>query len=167
METIISPKFRKIIQNKKKLESELNVKITNRGKEMTIQGKPIDEYFAKSVIDAINFGFSVSHALLIKKEDLLFEIINIKEHAISKNLERVRGRIIGAQGRTLKTLSHLTECFFEINDNEVGIIGEPEKIRSAQDSIISLVKGAKQSNVYKHLEKYRPGKIIDLGLKDK
>ena len=67
METIYCEKVPRIIKNKKKLEGELNIKIKNRGKEVVIKGRPEDEYAAKKVIDALNFGFPFSTALLIKK----------------------------------------------------------------------------------------------------
>ena len=38
----------------------------------------------------------------------LFEIINIKDYSKNKNLERIRGRLIGTQGKALKTLTDLT-----------------------------------------------------------
>ena len=69
MRTIISEKLPRIIKNKKKLEKILNIKITNRGKEVNIEGSPEDEYIAEKVIDAINFGFPFSYAVSIKKEN--------------------------------------------------------------------------------------------------
>ncbi len=95
METIYCEKVPRIIKNKKKLEEELNIKIKNRGKEVTIEGTPENEYVAEKVIDALNFGFPFSIALLIKKEDNLFEIINIKDHTKRRDLKRIRARIIG------------------------------------------------------------------------
>lgn len=167
MKIILSEKLPRILKNKKKLEKKLNIKITNRGKEVQINGKPEEEYIAEKVIDALNFGFPFSIAISIKEEDLEFEILNIKDYTSRKDLERIRARIIGKKGKTLKTLCQLTKCNFEIKDNLIGIIGNPEIIKNAQESLISLVKGSKQSNVYSHLEKNQPKPIIDLGLKDK
>jgi KH domain-containing protein len=167
METIYSEKLPRIIKNKKRLEEELNIKITNRGREVTIQGKPIDEYTAEKVISAINFGFPISKALLIKKEDFMFEIMSIKNHTKRTDLKRIRARIIGTKGKTLKTLTELTKCAFEIKDNEIGIIGNPEYIKNGQEAIISLIKGTKQSNVYSFLEKRQVKPVVDLGLKEK
>ena len=166
MKTILSEKAPRILKNKKRLEKKLNIKISNRGKEIQIDGEPEEEYIAGKVIDALNFGFPFSVAISIKEEDLEFEILNIKDHTTRKDLERVRARLIGKGGRTLKTLNHLTKCNFELKDNEVGIIGSPEYIENAQESVISIIKGAKQSNVYSHLEKNQPKSIIDLGLKE-
>jgi len=166
MKTILSEKLPRILKNKKRLESKLNIKISNRGKEVQIDGKPEDEYLAEKVIDAINFGFSFSVAISIKEENLEFEVLNIKDHTTRKDLERVRARIIGKGGKTLKTLNQLTKCNFEIKDNQIGIIGAPELIENAQESVISIIKGAKQSNVYSHLEKNQPKPVLDLGLKE-
>jgi len=165
MKTIYSEKLPRILKSKKKLETELNIKISNRGKEVSITGEPEDEYIAEKVIDSINFGFPIPEALAIKKEDFLFEVINIKEHTKRKDLERIRARIIGKEGKTLKTFCKLTKCFFELKDNEVGIIGSPEHIENAQEAIISIIKGSKQSNVYSLLEKHQVGPVLDLGLK--
>jgi len=95
------------------------------------------------------------------------EIINIKEHTNRKDLARIRARIIGTRGKALKTLSDLTECNFEIKENRIGIIGDVENIENAQKAIISIIKGAKHSNIYSFLEKHHPEPIIDLGLKEK
>jgi ribosomal RNA assembly protein len=166
MKKMICEKFGLIMRNKSVLEEPLNVEITNRGKEVFIDGAPEEEYFAEKVVEAINFGFSVQTALLIKKEELIFEILNIKDYTTRKDLERIRGRIIGKDGKALKVLSSLTGCFFEIKENQVGIIGTPDFIQNAQEGCISIIKGSKHSNVYSHLEKNRPEKIYDLGLKE-
>lgn len=167
MKIIFSEKSSKILRNKKDIEDTIEVNISVKGKDITIDGSPEEEYIAEKVIDAINFGFPLSVALLIKKEDFLFEVINIKDYTLRKDFETVRARIIGKGGKTLKTLSHLTECNFEIKNNEVGIIGSPEYIENAQNAVISIIQGAKQANVYSYLEKHQIKPVLDLGLKEK
>lgn len=166
METIYCEKVPRIIKNKKKLEEELKVKIRNRGKEITIEGGAEDEYIAEKVIDALNFGFPFSIALLIKKENNLFEIMNIKDYTKRKDLKIIRARIIGKKGKSLSTLHQLTKCNFELKENFVGIIGDPEYIKNAQEAITSLIKGAKHANIYSHLEKHQVKSVVDLGLKE-
>ncbi|MEK6897786.1 MAG: hypothetical protein AABX28_00325 [Nanoarchaeota archaeon] len=165
MKKIILDKLPRILKNRKQLERKLGIKITNRGREVFINGSPLEEYEGEKVIDALNFGFPFDAAMLIK-EGYILEIINIKEHTKRKDLKSIRARIIGKNGKTLKTLNHLTGCYFELKDNEVGIIGGPEYISRANEVIISLIKGTKTSNVYAFLEKHKPKPIIDLGLKD-
>lgn len=165
MKKILSEKFQKIIRNKEKLEENLNVKITNRGKEIFIEGKSEDEYYAEKIIEALDFGFSFSTVILMKKEDFIFEILNIKDYTKRKDLERIKARIIGKGGKTLKVLHDLTECYFELNDNKVGIIGVSEYVKNAEEAVVSIIHGAKQSNVYNFLEKNREKPVVDLGLK--
>ncbi len=167
MKTIFSEKLPRILKNKKRLEKKLNVKITIKGKEIQIDGKPEDEYIAEKVIEALNFGFPFSSAVSIKESDLEFEILNIKDYTSRRDLDRIRARIIGKGGKTLKTLCQLTKCDFEIKDNQIGIIGPPECLENAQESIISIIKGSKQANVYAYLEKHQPKPVLDLGLKNK
>lgn len=166
MKTILCEKLPRITKNRKRLEAKLNVKITNRGKEVSINGQPEDEYVAEKVIDALNFGFPFSNSILMKEEGCEFEILNIKNHTNRKDLERIRARIIGTKGKTLKTLCDLTKCHFELKDNWVGIIGPPECIENAQEAVISIIKGAKQGNVYSRLEKNQIKEPLDLGLKE-
>jgi KH domain-containing protein len=162
---LICEKLPRILKNKKRLEKTLNIKITNRGKEIFINAEPEAEYIAEKVLEALDFGFPFSQALLLKNEHI-FEIINIKDHTSRKDLARIRARIIGTKGKTLQTLSQLTKCYFELKDNSIGIIGDPEYIKNAQESIIHLIKGAKQANVYSYLEKHQPKPEFDLGLKE-
>lgn len=167
MKKLIFEKLPRIVKNRKKLEEALNVKIANRGKEVFIEGEPLDEYIAEKVFDAIEMGFPLSISLLIREDDTIFEIINIKDYTKRKNLASIRARIIGRDGKTLKTLTQLTNCNFEISNNVVGIIGDAEEIEAAQNAIISLIQGSKTANVYAHLERHQPKPIIDLGLKEK
>ena len=165
MKKIILDNSSKIIQEKKNLEKELNIQISFVNKEVFIEGLPEDEYVAEKVLDAINFGFSTKKALLIKKQDLMFEILNIKNHMRGKNIIRVRGRIVGEGGRALMTLSQLSDCHLEIKGNQVGIIGDTENIENAQNAIIMLIKGSKHANVYAFLERSHPESILDFGLR--
>jgi KH domain-containing protein len=149
------------------LEKVLNVKITINENEVIAEGSPENEYIAEKVLEAIDFGFSISNALKIKTEDFLFEVLDIKNYTHRKDFETIRARIIGRDGKTLRTLNTLTQCSFEMKDNNVGIIGAPELIKNGQDAIILIVQGSKQANVYSYLEKHHVAPVVDLGLKEK
>jgi len=82
METIYCEKLPRILKNKKRLETALQVKITNQGQDVTIQGTPEAEYVAEKVIDALNMGFPYSISLMIKKNDFLFEIIKYVQNIL-------------------------------------------------------------------------------------
>ena len=166
MEKLIVEKIARITKNRRRLEEKLRVKIDNNGNEITITGNAEDVYVAIKVIEALDFGFPFSTALLILEQELFFEVLNIKRYTRRKDLEVVRGRIIGKDGKTLQTLTNLTKCHFELKENQLGIIGDPEYIRYAQEAAMSLIRGAKQGNVYSFLEKHQVEPVFDLGLKE-
>jgi len=166
MKTIECDKIVRIIKNRKRLEQELNVKINNAGKLVTIDGDAQDEYIATQVIDALNFGFPYIEAISMKKEGKLLDTINIKEYTSKNNLESVRGRIIGKAGKAIQTIATLSDCVIEMKNNTVAILGEPENIERASEAIVAIIKGAKHSGVYHTLEGSHPQPIYDLGLKD-
>ncbi len=165
MKKIIAEKVGHLVKEKTRLEEALHLKISNRGKEFHLDGDPLDEYEAEQVINAVNFGFKIEIALMIKEKELSFNILSIKDYTKRKDMAVIKARIIGTQGKTMKTLGELTDCFFEVHNNEVGIIGHPERMKIAQEAVINLIRGAKQANVYKYLEKHQVKPIIDLGLK--
>ena len=153
MQTFHFKKTSELKRTKKELEKALNIKITIQGRKVTIEGTSLNEYEASLVLDAINFGFSAKKALSLKNEEALFRIINIKDFTRKKKLKDVRARIIGREGRTRKTIENITNCDIIIKDNEIGIIADAESIEEIIASITNLIRGTKQSNTYKHLEK--------------
>ena len=66
----------------------------------------------------------------------------------------------------MKTIHDLIQGNIEIQDNRVGVICPPENMKIAQEAIVSIVKGAKQGNVYGFLERNQTKNIDDLGLKE-
>ncbi len=159
-------KIARVIKNHKRLMAELDVKITNKGKEVTIEGTAENEFIATQVLDALNFGFPYIEAISMRKENKQLEYISVKEHSNQSNLERVRGRVIGKGGKALKTLSNLTDSAMEIKDNTVAIIANPENMQRAATAVIAIIKGAKHGAVYKELEHNFPKPEFDLGLRD-
>jgi len=150
-----------VLKNKKELEKQLEIKITNKGKNIFVNGDADDEFIALEVLEAINLGFSAKHALQLKEDNIILQTINIKDITKRHDLERVRGRIIGTKGKTLKTLNNLTNCNLSLHDNQIGIIGDTEEIEDAVQAIESLIHGSKQSNVYARLEKQRKHKRLE------
>ncbi|MEK6914275.1 MAG: KH domain-containing protein [Nanoarchaeota archaeon] len=153
MQEIYVQNIKEIIRTKTKLEKELGVKITNKGRIFFIDGTPENEFLALEVVEGIKLGFSADRALELKQEDFIIQKINIKNITRRNDLERIRARLIGTKGKTLKTLRNLTNCDFSITNNEIGIIGPIDEIEEALQSVTSLVQGSKQGNVYSRLEK--------------
>lgn len=157
----------KIGKNQKILEKKLKVKLHISGNEVEMKGKQLDVYIGDRVLEAIEKNFAIKTALLLTNEDYLLEDIAIKSVTSRKKIERIRARIIGTKGKTLKTISELTNCHITLNDNTVSIICPAENIKQATSAIENLIRGGKQSNVYIYLKKAIEDKEIeDLGLKE-
>jgi len=168
MQEIYIENVAEVLKNKVRIERELNIKLTNKGKNIFVDGRAENEFLTLEVLEAIKTGFSADRALELKQEGMMFQRLDIKDLTKRNDLERVRGRIIGKNGGTLKTLHNLTECNISLHDNEIGIIGDAEEIEDAIQAVTSLVQGSKQSNVYTRLEKRRKEKRLtdDLPIKD-
>lgn len=161
MQEIYIENIGKIIPNKKKLEKELSVKITNKGKIVFVNGQGDKEYIALKVIEALNLGFSAERALLLKDENFCLHILNIKDLTKRKNLKEIRARIIGKRGGALKTMCDLSDCLFSLDNNRVGIIGHVEDIEQGIQSMTRLIQGSRHANIYAKLEKIKHKKKLE------
>lgn len=153
--------LKKILLAKNRISRELSVKITIKGREVFIDGSGDSEYLALKVIEAIDLGFSIENALKLKDEEIIMNIINIKDLS-KRNTHDVKSRIIGREGRTIRNLSELSDCAIALNDNQVGIIGDSSCINEAIIAVESLIKGSKQANVYARLERDKKKRRLSL-----
>lgn len=153
METIFSERWREIEREKEILEKKLNVHVDVKRKRVTIEGPALEEYEATMVFEAINFGFPTDIALLLKDEEMAFTRLPIKNFTRRVDLEVVKARLIGTQGRTRRTIENIADCHLRVQGNEVGIICSAEEVEYAITAVTNLIRGSKQSNVYKFLER--------------
>ena len=110
----------------------------------------------KEIIRAISRGFNPDVANLLLKQDFMFEIVSLADHVKTKNhLVRIKGRVIGKEGKSRKTIEELTETYICIYGKTIGIIGRSENVGSARRAIESLLSGSLHSSVYRFLEKKR------------
>ena len=144
---------RKVIQYKHELEDKLNVKIVVKGTSVSISGKEVDEYFAERVLLALDYPFLVEDALLLKSEEFMFEVLKIKDFTKRKDMDTIKGRLIGTKGKTLNTLENLSDSYIAVKNNSVAIIAPVDTFDLARQGVISLIQGSKQGNVYSYLEK--------------
>lgn len=160
MQQIYAENLGIILKNKSFLEKNLSIKISNQGKNIFIEGESENEFTALKVIEAIELDFSINRALLLKDPDIMLHVMNIKELTNRHDIERIRARIIGTQGKTICNLYNLSDCFISVKDNEIGIIGETQDIKEAIIAIKLLIQGSKQANVYRRLEKKKKEKRL-------
>ncbi len=153
MITIQIKNLKEFIRSKNKLEQKLNAKMTRKDKILEIETDTLNEFEAQRVFDAMNLGFSADDSLMVLEEEISFVQINMKDYANTKNLEVVRSRVIGTHGKTKSTIEEITKCKIKINDNIIGIIGPGEIIEIAITALTNIIRGTKQANAYRYLER--------------
>lgn len=164
---IYSKNTKKIYLIEEQIEKKIGVKINIKGRKIEIEGTPVEEYEASIIIEALDFGFKQKDALKLADENNIFRKLPIKKFTAKKNLEEVRGRIIGTEGKTKRTLEEISGCAVVIHNNQVGMIGPAENIEEATTALTKLIKGSKQANVYRFLEKMNAAKREKLIFKQK
>ena len=144
---------------KSKLEEETHtvLKVDSSEGDVFISGDDAIELFnAREVIKAMGRGFNPEIAFLLMKGDYVFELINLAENVKSKNsMLRLKGRVIGQEGKTRKIIEEMTECHVSVYGKTIGIIGRAENIGIAKQAVMNLIEGSPHSSVYKWLEKKR------------
>ena len=145
---------------KKEIEAATSTAIRVDSKEGDIFVKGADGlglYTATNIIRAIGRGFNPEIALSLLKPEYSFEVIDLSDYAgKSKNtLTRIKGRIIGMEGKTRRLLEQLKETNVSVYGKTVAIIGETSYVYNCRIAIDSLASGSPHSKVYRWLEKKR------------
>ena len=145
---------------KRDLEESTKTKLTIDSKEgdIFVSGEDaLGLYTAREMIKAIGRGFNPEIAKLLLKQDYVFEVVDLREF-VGKSKEamlRLKGRVIGREGKSRKLIEELTECNISVFGKTIGIIGSPDSAANARQAVESLLKGSTHANVYKWLEKRR------------
>lgn len=147
-------------QIKKNIEADTKtqIKIDSLEGDIFIHGEDaLGLYTAREVIRSIGRGFNPEIAKLLLKQDYVFEYIGLNEFAgKSKNtLLRLKGRVIGKEGRSRKLIEELSEAYISVYGKSISIIGTAESSSIAKRAVEALLRGSTHATVYKWLEKKR------------
>ncbi len=119
---------------------------------------PSTLFRARDVVTAIGRGFAPEHAFrLIRDEDAVFDIIDLRDvfGRSESDIKRVKGRIIGMEGKTRKIIENLSEADIVVYGHTVGLIGSFEQANIARTAVQMLIDGCQHHSVYKYLAKKR------------
>ncbi len=142
---------------KKELEDITKTKLEVDSKEGDVHIKGEDSlklFQIRELVKAVGRGFNPDIARQLLKQDYVLEVLTLSDYVPNKNhFERVKGRVIGANGKSRETIEDLTECYLSVYGKTVSIIGPAEQVVVAKKAVESLLTGSPHSNVYKFLEK--------------
>jgi ribosomal RNA assembly protein len=110
---------------------------------------------AVEVVTAINRGFSPERAFsMLEDEDLLLDVIDLSGMAENpRQLDRIRGRIIGRDGKSREQIEHMTDTMISVFGKTVALIGLPEQIKVAREAVEMILNGVPHEAVYSFLER--------------
>ncbi|HZX45044.1 MAG TPA: KH domain-containing protein [Candidatus Nanoarchaeia archaeon] len=146
------------IKSEIEAETQTTIKVDSKEGDIFITGEEaLGLYSSREVIRAIGRGFNPEVAKLLLKGDYAFELIDLRDYVgkSKDHLLRIKGRIIGAEGKTRRLIEELTGAHICVYGKTAGVIGEPTAASNAREAIEKLLRGSPHSTVYKFLEKKR------------
>ena len=155
-------------ETKKHLEEALHVSldVDSQSGEVRVKTTSIEEadpFTAMRVIEAVGRGFSPQRALRLLDPETSLEILDLRNFAgkSDNSLERIRGRIIGLNGKSRRVIEELTKCYVSVYGRTVAIIGEVTEAKLAKEAIEMLASGSRHRSVYNMLQRARTKRKMD------
>lgn len=154
---IIGPKgeMKKLLETK--TAAQLEIDSESGTIEINCEEDHLREFRLLETLKAVGRGFSPEKALEILDNDLLMlEVIDLSDVAHTpKEMLRIKGRLIGKNGRTRELAETLIDVKISVYGKTVSIIGYPDHNTIVRNAIQMLIDGAPHGVVYKFLEKKR------------
>ena len=139
----------------------LDVESESGGVTLLLSEKASDPsllFKAKDTVTAIGRGFSPEHAFrLLRNDDAIFDLIDLRLlfGRSDSDIKRVKGRIIGANGKTRRLIEELTDASVVVYGHTIGLIGTFERVDVARNAVQMLIDGSQHHTVYKYLQRKR------------
>ncbi len=142
---------------KEELEAQAKAVINVDSKEGDVRMRGFDSvllFQLKDVIKAVGRGFNPEIAMRLFKQDYILEIITITDFVKTKNhVIRLKGRIIGKNGKARETIEQLTDTSISVYGKTIGVVGFCDRVAVAKRALESLLMGSPHSSIFKMLEK--------------
>ena len=151
-------------KTKQYIEDKLNVKLavdSEGSVTVTLTEKASDPSMllkAKDLVSAIGRGFPPEIAFrLIRNEDDIYDMIDLRLifGRSESDIKRIKGRIIGTEGKTRRLIEELTEADVVVYGHTVGIIGGFTQADAARNAVQMIIEGCQHHTVYKYLQRKR------------
>lgn len=153
---------------KERLEESLNIQLTVNSDTGQVvvgnRGNEIDRFMAAvDVINAINLGFSPHRAATLYRGDQSLHILDLRAKGFKdrRSLQRVKGRIIGEDGKTRRIIEETAKVLISVYRHSVVLIGDFEGLLMANEAIDMLIRGTPHKAVYNYLFRERQRQKFD------
>ncbi|MEM2955827.1 MAG: KH domain-containing protein [Nitrososphaerales archaeon] len=154
---------------KSEIEHRCNVKLSidSKNGEVRIDSNgditKSQPFKAVDIITAIGRGFSPQRAFKLLDEDMVLQVVDLRDYAgkSQSSLERIKGRIIGLEGKSRRFIEELTDAYISVFGHTVSIIGSIDGARLALDAIDMLASGSTHKTVYNMLQRARTKAKMD------
>jgi ribosomal RNA assembly protein len=112
---------------------------------------------ARDVVLAIARGFSPDRALGLVDDDIVLDIIDLRETfgRNEREIARLKGRVIGREGKIRRLIEEMTNAKVSVYGHTISMLGPYETVTAAREAIELLLKGKQHSTVYKLLRKIK------------
>jgi ribosomal RNA assembly protein len=155
-------------ETKKHLEEacHISLEIDSQSGEITVRSTSVEEgdpFRAVNVVEAVGRGFSPQRAIKLLDPETTLEVMDLRDFAgkSDNSLERIRGRIIGLNGKSRRVIEELTKCYVSVYGRTVSIIGEVTEAKLAMEAITMLASGSRHRSVYNMLQRARTKRKMD------
>lgn len=155
-------------ESKKRLEEACHVSLEIDGEDgaVIVRSNSVEEgdpFKAMSVVEAVGRGFSPHRALRLLEPEITLEVMDLRDYAgkSQNSMERIKGRIIGLNGKSRKVIEDLTKCSISVYGRTVAIIGEATEVKLAKDAVDMLASGSRHKSVYDMLQRARTKRKMD------
>lgn len=139
-------------KTKKRIEKITNTKIdVDKEGEVCINGNDsLQVMKSLNIVKAISRGFNPVNAELLVEDDYILDMIELSGTPNFK--ERVRGRVIGKEGKMKKFLEESLDCKVSVFRDTVSIICKVEMVGIAREAVEMIIQGAPHDAVYGYIE---------------
>lgn len=144
------------------IAKETGTKISKEENDIIIEGDALDVWNAQHIVKAIGRGFSPHRALALLDHSHTLEIIDLTDYCKDSQIERIKGRVIGMEGKSRKAIEQYTGALVSVYGKTVSVIGQHPSVSIAKAAIMMLIEGSNHSTVYKLLERERKRQVKDI-----
>ncbi len=128
--------------------------------------EPVLALKVRDVVRAIGRGFAPEKAFRLFQDDTYLDVLDVTDFVgkDTKDVARVRARLIGTRGKTRASIEDASGAHVSIYGKTVALLGEIEEVQIAREAVEMILDGAPHTAVYKFLERRRKElRLHDLG----